>query len=90
MAGEYDPYSQHAYTLSSPISNFDKSLHPVSSSLKMGRFIFIWVSSQCLLPLLEHLDPSKQSEWDDIEDTMDIKLLSLSKPWSGEGGNLGD
>ena len=57
----------------------------------MGRFIFICVSSQCLLPLLEHLDPSERSEWDDIEDAMDIELLSLSKPQSGEGeGNLGD
>ena len=62
-----------------------------SSSLKMGMFIFIHVSSQCLLPNLEHLDPSEQSDWDDIEDAMDIELLSLLNPWSGEGeGNLGD
>ena len=80
MAREYNPYSQHAYTLSSPISNFDKS------SSKMGRFIFIRVYSQCLLPHLEHPDPSEQSDQDDIEDAMDIELLSLLKPWSGEGG----
>ena len=49
------------------------------------------VSSQCLLPHLEHLDPSEQSDWDDIEDAMDTELLSLLKPQSREGeGNLGD
>ena len=49
------------------------------------------VSSQCLLPCLEQLDPSEWSDWDDIEDTIDNELLSLSKPWSGEGeGNLSD
>ena len=48
-------------------------------------------SSQCHLPLLEHLDPSDWSDLDDIEDIIDNKLLSLSKPWSGEGeGNQGD
>ena len=57
----------------------------------MGRFIFMHVSSRCLLPRLEHWDPSVQSDQDDIEDAMDTELLSLSKPWSGEGeGNLGD
>ena len=45
------------------------------------------VSSQCLLPCLECLD---LSEWSD-QDAVDIELLSLSKPWSGEGeGNWGD
>ena len=49
------------------------------------------VSSQCLLPCLECLDPSEQSDWDDIEDTIDNELLSLLKPQSGEGeGNLGN
>ena len=49
------------------------------------------VSSQCLLPRLECLEPSEQSDWDDMEDAMEIELLSLSKPRSGEGdGNLGD
>ena len=49
------------------------------------------VSSRCLLPHLECPDPSEQSDRDDIEDTMDTELLSLSKPWSGEGEeNLGD
>ena len=49
------------------------------------------VSSQCLLPHLECPDPSEHSNRDDIEDTMDTELLSLLKPWSGEGeGNLGD
>ena len=57
----------------------------------MGRFIFICISSRCLLPCLECLDPSEQSDWDDTEDTMDNELLLLSKPWSGEGeGNWGD
>ena len=43
------------------------------------------------LPHLECLDPSEWSDWDDIEDAVDNELLSLSKPWSGEGeGNLGD
>ena len=49
------------------------------------------VSSQCHLPHLECLDPSEQSDLDDIEDVIDNELLSLSKPWSGEGEvNLGD
>ena len=57
----------------------------------MGRFIFIWISSWCLLPHLECLDPSEWSDQDDTEDTMDNELLSLSKPWSGEGeGNWGN
>ena len=57
----------------------------------MGRFIFIHFSSQCLLPHLEHLDPSEHSDQDDIKDTVDTELLSLSKPQSGEGeGNWGD
>ena len=51
----------------------------------------MYISSQCLLPHLECLDLSEQSNQDDIEDTMDIKLLSFSKPQSGEGeGNRGD
>ena len=34
---------------------------------------------------------SEQSDWDDIEDAIDNELLSLSKPWLGEGeGNMGD
>ena len=49
------------------------------------------VSSQCHLPHLECLDPSEWSDLDDIEDVDNNELLSLSKPWSGEGeGNLGD
>ena len=49
------------------------------------------VSSRCLLPHLEHPDPSKQSDQDDIEDAVDTELLSLLEPWSGEGEeNLGD
>ena len=49
------------------------------------------VSSQWHLPHLEHLDLSEWSDLDDIEDVIDNELLSLSKPWSGEGeGNLGD
>ena len=49
------------------------------------------VSSWCLLSHLECLDPSEWSDQDDIEDAIDNELLSLLKPWSGEGeGNLGD
>ena len=48
-------------------------------------------SSLCHLPHLECLDPSEQSDLDDNEDVVNNKLLSLSKPQSGEGeGNLGD
>ena len=48
-------------------------------------------SSQCHLPHLECLDPSDQSDLDNIEDVVDNELLLLSKPWSGEGeGNRGD
>ena len=57
----------------------------------MGRFIFIRISSRCLRSRLECLDPSERSKQDDIEDAMDIELLSLLKPWFGEGeGNQGD
>ena len=49
------------------------------------------VSSQWCLPHLEFLDPSEQSDLDDIEDVIDNELLSLLKPQSGEGeGNLGN
>ena len=49
------------------------------------------VSSWCCLPHLECLDPSEQSDLDDIEDIIDNKLLSLSKLQSREGkGNLGN
>ena len=48
-------------------------------------------SSWCCLPHVECLDPSEQLDLDDIEDIVDNKLLSLSKPWSREGeGNQGD
>ena len=48
-------------------------------------------SAGCCLPHLEHLDLSEQSDLDEIEDIVDKELLSLSKPWSGEGeGNLSD
>ena len=49
------------------------------------------VSSQCHLPHLECLHLSEWSDLDDTEDVVDNELLSLLKPWSGEGeGNLGD
>ena len=58
---------------------------------KDGEFIFMCASSLCCLP---HLQCPKLSDWsdlDDIEDVVDNELLSLSKPWSGEGeGNQGD
>ena len=41
-------------------------------------------SSQCCLPHLECLDLSEQSDLDDIEDTVNNELLSLSKPQSGK------
>ena len=48
-------------------------------------------SSRCCLPYLECLDLYEQSDLDDIEDVVDNELLSLLKPWAGEGeGNLGD
>ena len=43
------------------------------------------VSSQCLLPHLECLDPSEWSDQDDIEDTIDNELLSLSNHSLGKG-----
>ena len=49
------------------------------------------VSSRCHLPHLECLDLTEWSHLDDIEDVVDNKLLSLSKPHSGEGDrNLGN
>ena len=74
MAREFDPYSQHTCIL---------------SSLKMGRFIFICVSSRYLLLHLEHLEPSEQSNRDDIEDAMDIDLLSLPNHGLGKGKETG-
>ena len=48
-------------------------------------------SSQHCLPHLEHLDPSDQSDLDNIEEVVNSELWSLSNPWSGEGeGNRGD
>ena len=49
------------------------------------------VSSRYCLLHLECLDLSEQSDLDDIEEAIDNELLSLLKPWSGEGeGDLGD
>ena len=49
------------------------------------------VSSRCLLPRLEHPEPSEWSDQDDMEHAVEIELLSLSNPQSGKGdGNLGD
>ena len=49
------------------------------------------VSSRCLLPHLECPEPSEWSDQDDMEDAIEIELLSLSNPQSGKGdGNLGD
>ena len=42
------------------------------------------VSSQCLLPHLEHPEPSEWSDRDDMEDAIEIELLSLSNPQSGK------
>ena len=42
-------------------------------------------SSQCPLPCLECLDPSDQSDLDNIKEVVNNKLLLLSNPWSGEG-----
>ena len=42
-------------------------------------------SSQCCLPHLECLDPSDQSDLDDINDVVNNELLLLSKPQYGEG-----
>ena len=48
-------------------------------------------SSQCCLPVWNALILSEWSDLDDIEDAINNELLSLSKPWSGEGkGNLGN
>ena len=41
-------------------------------------------SSQCCLPRLEHLDPSDQSDLDEIKDVVNNEFLLLSNPWSGE------
>ena len=57
----------------------------------MGRFIFIRVSSNHLLPHHECPEPLEWSDQDDLEDAIEIELLSLSKPRSGkEDGNLVD
>ena len=55
----------------------------------MGRFIFICISSRCLLPHLECLDPSEQSDRDDTEDAMDNELLLLSNHGLGKGKGTG-
>ena len=49
------------------------------------------VSSRCLLPHLKHPGPSEWSNHDDMEDAIEMELLSLLNPRSSEGdGNLGD
>ena len=80
-------YTLHDDTPSDPTSN---SL--ASSSLKTGRFIFMWApSSQCCLPLWECWDPSDLSDLYDIKEAVDNELLSFLNPWSGEGeGTWGD
>ena len=48
-------------------------------------------SSQCHPPHLQCLDPSDQSDLDNIEEAINNELQSLSNPQSGEGeGNWGD
>ena len=42
-------------------------------------------SSRYHLPCLEHLDPSGQSDLDNIEEAINNELWLLSNPWSGEG-----
>ena len=85
-----NPCTLHVNTLLNPTSNFGRSL--ASSSLKVGRFIFMQASSsQWHLPCLECLDLSHQSDLDDIEEAVNNELMSLLNPWSGEGkGNQGD
>ena len=88
MIREYDPYIQHTYTLSSPISNFGKSPHPWNPIFKDGE-VYLHMHFFSMPPTLSRA--SEQSNWDDIEDAMDNELLLLSKPQSGEGkGNWGD
>ena len=82
-----DSYTQHVDTQ----LNSTSTASLASSSLKMGRFIFMWASSQCCLPHLEYLDPSDWSELDDIKDVVDNELLLLLISQSGKGeGSQGD
>ena len=58
----------------------------VSSSLKMGKLIFMWAPvSLCHLPHQECCEPSDWSDWEDTEEAVNTELLSLSNPWSGMG-----
>ena len=57
-----------------------------SSSLNMGKLIFIWapVSLHCL-PCWEHWEPSDLSDCDNTNKAVNIELLLLLNPQSGEG-----
>ena len=58
----------------------------VSSSLKTGRFIFIWppVSLWGCQPWCGCLEPPDLSDTDATDEDVDTELLSLSTPWSDE------
>ena len=57
----------------------------MSSSLKTGKFIFIWppISLQHWL-WCECLEPPDLSDLDDTDEEVDTELWSLLNPWSGE------
>ena len=58
----------------------------MSSSLKTGKFIFIWalVSPHCL-SCWGCWEPLDLSDSDDIEEAVNTELLSLSNLWSRDG-----
>ena len=57
-----------------------------SSSLKMGKLIFMWAPvSLCCLLHQECQEPSDLSDCDDTDKAVDTELLSLLNPWSSEG-----
>ena len=58
----------------------------VSSSVKTGRFVFIWPPGSLWghWPWCGHLEPPNRSDIDATDEEVDAELLSLLNPWSDE------
>ena len=84
--------SQHPpqwYTIKSHLQLWLVTASFVSSSLKMGKLIFIWApASPHCLPLWGCWEPSDKSDSNDIDEAVNTKLLPLSNPWSGDGNGV--
>ena len=93
MVRGYDPYIWHANTPSSPISNFGKSTASLASWVFKDGEVYLHMHFFLVPPASSRMSGSVLSGPTRMTLKMPwtMKLLSLSKPWSGEGeGNQGD